>query len=226
MLVVYSFQNAGESPVSPWGTAAFIAPLTTGILLWLVLIAWGFVVGRFFEDRVALTFPIHIFKNRAYFGAAISTLFLGFPYFILNYALPLRAQVVDEKSSVLAGVMVLPLVGSAAVGTMVTGVINRTKNYHVESMLTGASLMTVGAGLLTLVHDAGDDAKVLGFITLIGLGFGLSVTSATMVTSLEVPIRDFGNYAPLTHTFIVHQTKLIKCSTCSGHYCTVQNSWR
>ncbi|GIJ90530.1 hypothetical protein Asppvi_009487 [Aspergillus pseudoviridinutans] len=193
VLVVFSFQSAGESPGTTWGTSLFIAPLTVGLVLWLALLAWGYLAGRVFEDRLAPTFPIGLFRNRAYAAAAASTLFLGYPYFIINYAFPLRAQVVDDKSPLLAGIMLLPMVGSTAVGSILAGVLSRTKNYLFETMLVGACLMTLGVGLLTIVHDAGDDAKALGFIVFAGLGFGLNVASATMLTAVEVPIVD---YAP------------------------------
>lgn len=192
VLVVFSFQNAGESPDSAWGTAIFIAPLTIGLILWLTLIAWGHLAGRIFKNRLALTFPIGLFRSRAYTAAAISTLFLGYPYFILNYAFPLRAQVVSEKSPLLAGIMLLPMLGASAVGTIVTGVVSKSKNYLFETMLVGACFMTLGVGLLTIVHNAGDDPKALGFIVFAGLGFGLNVASATMLTAIEVPIKDYG----------------------------------
>lgn len=194
VLVVFSFQNAGESPGTTWGTAIFIAPLTVGLVLWLALLAWGYLAGRTFEDRLALIFPIRLFRNRAYAAAAISTLFIGYPYFLLNYAFPLRAQVVDDKSPLLAGIMLLPMLGSTAVGSILAAVFSKTKNYIFETMLVGACMMTLGVGLLTLVHDAGDDAKALGFIVLAGFGFGLNVASATMLASVEVPIIDYGKF--------------------------------
>ncbi|KAL2787780.1 major facilitator superfamily domain-containing protein [Aspergillus keveii] len=127
-------------------------------------------------------------------AAALSTLCIGYPYFMLSYAFPLRAQVLDEKDSLLAGVMLLPMLGATAVGTILAGVISKTKNYLFETMLVGACLLTVGAGLLTTVRDGGgDDAKALGFIVFVGLGFGLNVAAATMITAFEVPIV---NYAP------------------------------
>lgn len=194
VLVVFSFQNAGESPGTTWGTATFIAPLTVGLILWLALLAWGYLAGRAFEGRLALTFPIDLFRKRAYAAAAISTLLLGYPYFMINYAFPLRAQVVDDKSSLMAGIMLLPMLGSVAVGSILGGALSRTKNYLFETMLAGACLMTLGVGLLTIVHDAGDDAKALAFILFAGLGFGLNVGSATMLTAYEVPIINYGKF--------------------------------
>ncbi|KAJ3500674.1 hypothetical protein NM208_g17091 [Fusarium decemcellulare] len=194
VLVVFPFQNAGESPGATWGISVFVAPLTIGLVLWLVLLAWGYLAGHIFEYHLALTFPVNVFRNRAYVAAAISTLFLGYPYFMITYAFPLRAQVVDEKSPMMAGIMLLPMLGSTAVGSILAGVLSKTKNYLFETMLAGACMMTLGTGLLTVVHSAGDDAKALAFIVFAGLGFGLNVASATMLTAVEVPIIDYGKF--------------------------------
>ncbi|KAF4464924.1 major facilitator superfamily transporter [Fusarium albosuccineum] len=194
VLVVFPFQNAGESPGTTWGTAVFIAPLTIGLVLWLVLLAWGYLAGHVFKDNLALTFPINLFHSRAYAAAAISTLFLGYPYFMITYAFPLRAQVVDDKSPMMVGIMLLPMLGSTAVGSILAGALSKTKNYLFETMLAGACLMALGTGLLTIVLSAGDDAKALAFTVFAGLGFGLNVASATMLTAVEVPIIDYGKF--------------------------------
>ncbi|KAL3496383.1 hypothetical protein BJX62DRAFT_232491 [Aspergillus germanicus] len=42
-----------------------------------------------------------------------------------------------------------------------------------------------------------EDAKALGFIVFVGMGFGLNVAAATMITASEVPIVDYGIIAQL-----------------------------
>jgi hypothetical protein len=207
VLAIFPFQSVGESQesASTWATAAFIAPLIIGLILWLALVAWGYLAKHTLKLRIALTFPITLFTNRTYTAAALSTLCIGYPYFMLSYAFPLRAQVIDEKDPLLAGVMLLPMLGATAVGTILAGILSKTKNYLFETMLVGACLLTVGAGLLTTINDgvagAGgdhDDAKALGFIVFVGMGFGLNVAAATMITAFEAPIVDYGKISPLT----------------------------
>lgn len=223
VLSVFSFQNAGESSGTTWGTAVFIAPLTVGLVLWLALLAWGYLAGRLFEGNIALTFPFGLFRNRAYAAAAVSTLFIGYPYFMISYAFPLRAQVVDGKSPLLAGIMLLPMLGATSVGSILAGTLSKTKNYLFETMLAGACLMTLGVGLLTIVSDAGDDDKALGFIVFAGLGFGLNVAAATMLTSFEVPIIDYGKLDTLPKLPKVTLPDLIKHSTRTRNYSTIAN---
>ncbi|KAF5636657.1 multidrug resistance 3 [Fusarium sp. NRRL 52700] len=194
VLVVFSFQNAGtERSNDGWKTPIFIAPLISGLLACGLLIVWQIFIQHQWHDRFAPAFPINIFCNRIYSTAVTNTLLNGFPYLLLIYAIPLRFQVVSGKSALISGVMLLPMLGTAAIGSLLAGKINATKNYTFESLVLGSSVMTIGCGLLTsLAHEA-NDAKLLGYMTFCGLGFGVTVASSTMLSSVEVPIRD---YAP------------------------------
>ncbi|KFH42329.1 putative transporter-like protein [Hapsidospora chrysogenum ATCC 11550] len=192
-LVVFAFQNAGESFGTVWAQAVFIAPLVLGICCWIALLLWGNLVTRRFGDRIALVFPVNLFRNRVYASAALSTLLLGFPYLLLLFSFPLREQAVSGKSALAAGLMLLPMLGTTALGSVIVGKINTTRNYLFESLLAGAALMLLACGLLTLVSGPDDDPKALGFLTFAGLGFGLSTSAATMIAAVEAPIKD---YAP------------------------------
>jgi hypothetical protein len=124
-----------------------------------------------------------------------NTLLLGFPYLLLVYVVPLRIQVVGGKSALLAGVMMLPMLVTVAMGTIVSGAVNRTQRYVTETLLAGSCLMLLGCGLLTTLstHEL-DTAKLLGFIAFCGLGFGLTVSSSTMIPSTRVDPKDYGEY--------------------------------
>ncbi|KAF5664184.1 multidrug resistance 3 [Fusarium circinatum] len=194
VLVVFSFQNAGtERSNDGWKTSIFIAPLICGLLACGLLIAWQIFIRHRWHDRFAPAFPINIFSNRIYSTAVANTLLNGFPYLLLIYAIPLRFQVVSGKSALISGVMLLPMLGTAAIGSLLAGKINATKNYTFESLVLGSSVMTIGCGLLTSLSHEPNDAKLLGYMTFCGLGFGLTVASSTMLSTVEVPIRD---YAP------------------------------
>ncbi|KAM5354341.1 hypothetical protein ACJ41O_000990 [Fusarium nematophilum] len=191
VLVVFAFQTAGKSANGSWKTPMFIAPLVCGLLAWALLIAWQVLIQRRWHDRFAPAFPINLFRNRVYTTAAFNTLFIGFPYLMLIYAIPIRIQVVSGKSSLVGGVMLLPMLGTSALGSIICGKVNSVKNYTFETLLVGSCLMTLGCGLLSTLAHAPDDSKLLGFITFCGLGFGLTVASSTMLSVIEAPIRDF-----------------------------------
>lgn len=77
--------------------------------------------------------------------------------------------------------------------------------------------------LPSIVHDAGSDAKALAFIVFARLGFGLNVASATILTSVEVPIIDYGEF----HRHPPKSVKLPRANQTQhplGHYSTIENS--
>ncbi|KAM0238957.1 hypothetical protein ACHAP5_008463 [Fusarium lateritium] len=194
VLVVFSFQNAGTSRSNDgWKNAVFIAPLVCGLFACGLLVSWQIFIQYRWHERFAPAFPINIFQNRIYSTAVVNTLLTGFPYLLLIYAIPLRFQVVSGKSALIAGVMLLPMLGTSAIGSVIAGKINATKNFTFESLLVGSCFMTLGCGLLSSLSHESEDAKLLGYMSFCGLGFGLTVASSTMLSMVEVPIRD---YAP------------------------------
>ncbi|PHH60824.1 hypothetical protein CDD81_1121 [Ophiocordyceps australis] len=193
VLVVFAFQNAGEAGETVWGQAIFIGPLVGGAVGWVALIAWELAVEQRFCQSISPAFPISLFRNRAYAAGAASTLFLGYPYLLLIYSFPLREQVVSGKSALTAGLMLLPMLGTSALGSAISGKINTGKNLLCETLVAGACLMALGCGLLATVSGTGADARALGFLTFAGLGFGLSTAAATILVTVEAPI---GDHAP------------------------------
>ncbi|CAM1511073.1 Fc.00g085860.m01.CDS01 [Cosmosporella sp. VM-42] len=187
-LVVFAFQNAGAHRL--WSGAIFIAPLVAGLVGWASLVGWQFFI-RTHLPRLAAAFPLSLFHNRVYTTACLNTLLLGFPYMLLVYSVPLRIQWVGHKSSLVAGLMMLPMVGTVAIGSMVAGKVNSVKNYIFETLFIGSCLMLLGCGLLSTLNNTPDAAKLLGFLAFTGLGFGLTIAASTMLSSIEAPIRDF-----------------------------------
>lgn len=198
--MVFAFQNAGGSSGTAWDQAIFIAPLIFGILAWLVLFAWEYVVYRKFTHRLAPAFPVGLFRNHVYTCGTLSTLFLGFSFLLLIYSFPLRAQIVSGKSAFMAGVWLLPMLGASAIGTVIAGKLNSVKNYLFETLLAGACLVMLGCGLLTIVHGSKDDDMALGFLVFVGIGYGLTTAASSMLGNFEVPIRDYGMFIPYRPT--------------------------
>ena len=196
VLVVYSFQNAGESSSAVWHQAVFLCPLVIGLAGWVVLGVWEYYVTTRLSHRLGPAFPVKLFRNRVYTVNALATLCLGFPYLLIIYSFPIRAQIVSGKTPLVGGLMLLPMLGATSIGTVIGGAVNSKKNFLFETLLLGASLLALSCSLLITVGQSEDDAKALGFLVFAGLGFGLSTTAATIMTNFEAPIRDFGKSAP------------------------------
>ena len=190
VLVVFSLQEGGLN-ANAWGTALFIAPLLIGCLCWILLFGWEVTVAHFWEGTVAAIFPLRLLKRRVYMAGVLSATMMGFPFFLIIYSFPIRFQVVNEMSALSAGIGLLPMLGSTAIGSMLGGLISGKKNRTFETLIVATCLMTLGAGLLsTLSPTLTAEPKIYGLQVLTGLGFGLTVSTVSMLAAFECDIRD------------------------------------
>lgn len=194
VLVTFSFQNAGadETDAHPWSQAIFIGPLVAGIICWMVVFAWGLFFERLWPRKMA-ALPFVLIRNHVFDASALNTIFLGFAYLAALYAIPLRLQVVNQKSAIMAGVLMLPMLGATGVGSVLTGMLSKKQNRLCETMMAGTILVTLGLALQTTVSDSEDlEPKFLGFLVFIGLGYGMITSAATIFTTIESPIPEHG----------------------------------
>ncbi|KAK7748895.1 hypothetical protein SLS53_000919 [Cytospora paraplurivora] len=191
VLVVFAFQSAGEQTVgNPWAKGMFIGPLVAGIISWLVLFVWEGAFEHHWCYKMA-ALPLILIRNRVFAAAVLNTILLGFAYLATLYAVPLRLQVVNGKSPVMAGVMMLPMLGATGIGSVLTGAFSRKNNRLFETMTVATIMVTLGLALETTVSDAAElEPKFLGFLVFIGLGYGMITSSATIFTTVEAPITE------------------------------------
>ncbi|KAK2600114.1 hypothetical protein QQS21_005129 [Conoideocrella luteorostrata] len=199
VLVVFAFQDAGvtswdAAQGNNWSSAVFIAPLVCGIAGWAMLLSWEYLIEHRYAEKFVPVFPLRLFRSGIYAAGVLNTLLLGFPYLLLIYVVPLRIQIVGGKSALLAGVMLLPMLAAVAVGSIASSSLNSKNQKIMETLLVGSCFMLLGCGLLTMLpEDELDMAKLLGFITFCGLGFGLTVSSSTMIAIFEIPAKDYAS---------------------------------
>lgn len=196
VLVVFAFQDAGHSQVeNPWSKATFIGPLVAGLVSWIGLFAWEGAFERLWSKKMA-ALPLVLIRNRVFAAVILNTIFLGFSYLAALFAVPLRLQVVNGKSPVIAGVMMLPMLGGTGIGSALTGALSKKRNRLSETMTVGTVLVTLGLALETTVSASVElEPKFLGFLMFIGLGYGMITASATMFTTTEAPITEHGKSA-------------------------------
>jgi hypothetical protein len=195
VLIVFAFQDAGYSHAeNPWARATFIGPLVAGLICWISLFAWEGIFEHFWRNKMA-ALPLVLIRNRVFAAVILNTIFLGFAYLSTLYAVPLRLQVVNGKSPVMAGVMMLPMLGGTGIGSAVTGALSKRKNRLSETMTVASILVTLGLALETTISDSSElQPKFLGFLVFIGLGYGMITASATMFTAMESPIAEHGKF--------------------------------
>jgi hypothetical protein len=184
VLVVFAFQQAGLRPDS-WDTAMFLAPLLIGCLCWCILFTWEVFASNI---SISAILPPRLLKRRVYTSTVIITILTGFVNFTAIYSLPLHFQVVNGSSPLTAGIALLPLLVSAAIGSMLGGL---TANHHFPALAIASGLIAIGTGLLsTLSNHHGVQAKTYGFEVPLGLGMGLSISTSTLLAALQCESRD------------------------------------
>jgi hypothetical protein len=109
------------------------------------------------------------------------------------YNVPLHLQIVNGKSPLMAGLGLLPLLVSTATGSTLAGAVSSKKDLSFYTLIVGSCLMTIGTGLLsTISDDSKVDPKIYGFEVLVGLGFGLSVSTSSILAAIQCEIKDHG----------------------------------
>lgn len=192
VLICFAFQNGAENPTR-WGQAVFLATIIAGGSSAIMLILWEIFVGRRWKGEQAAALPLTLMRNRVYSAGVLNTMVLGFPYLLSIYTFPIRFQVVYGQSAFVSGLMLLPMLFGSSLGSILTGSVNKKKNRLFETLLAACFFMLLGCALMTTVtSSAAIEAKALGFLVFIGLGFGLSASATTMLGVAEAPIREHG----------------------------------
>lgn len=149
-----------------------------------------------------------LLRNRAYAATALHTLLTGFPYLLCIYAFPVRFQAVYGASPLRAGLLLLPMLAASATGTVLAGAVNgnpERKERFFETLMVAVGLMMLGCGLEVTAEPVGAvEAKVLGFLVFVGLGFGLSAAGGTMLAGAEAPVWEHGEFVLFFPPFPFH----------------------
>lgn len=191
-LIVFPFQNS-SSKTGQWSDPIFIAPLVVGVACAIALLVWQAIVERKWPHDMAAAFPMVLLRNRTYALAVVNTLLLGFVYLLSIFVFPIRFQVVNNKTPFQAGLMLLPMLGATAFASYLGGAINSKRNWIPETLVAAGVIMLLGCAL-EMTAGAGEalEPKVLGFLTFLGFGFGLSATCTTLTAIMEAPLQESG----------------------------------
>lgn len=102
--------------------------------------------------------------------------------------IPERSQILEGKNVMMAGVDLLPMLAAVAVGSFAAGPLSIQKNRTTLSLVLGASLVTIGACLMTILEGMPAESAtkaMYGFEAILGLGFGLCLSSTTIMANLQ-----------------------------------------
>lgn len=130
------------------------------------------------------------------------TFLIGFPFFVVIINLPLRFQIVNGDGPIMAGVHLIPMLGSSAfgnnnrfcskdlilyqTGSTIGGILSSRKNLTSYSVIIGSCFVLLGTGLLSTVsHRASISPSQYVYQIIFGFGTGISFSSSVLMTTLS-----------------------------------------
>ena len=114
--------------------------------------------------------------------------------------IPLRAQIVNVKDAVASGILLLPLMAGTAVGSAIGGAASAKRNNAFWTLNLASIFMLIGSASLSTLTDSVDPApRQWGLEAILGFGIGLSLSTITFLTTMQVEFQDHGTCVPYTY---------------------------
>jgi MFS family permease len=173
--------SSGGQPGTPWDSPEVIAMLVVGgvCLFIFIIVEWKFTTLPMM--------PIEMFKKASVAAMLAQSFLLGACYYSYLYYITLYFQNVRGKSPLIAACLQLPLVGSQATFSTLSGFYMSKLNRYGEIIYGGFGLWTLGAGLLTLASQTIDLGWICFFLVIIGCGTGFTFQPTLVALQAHCP---------------------------------------
>lgn len=167
---------------NPWSSWRTILPLILGVLG-----LFGFAAFEAGPWLKAPTMPPRLFRNRTAAGGYATSFLHGMILFWTGYFLPVYFQSVKDVSPLRSAVMTLPLIFISAPAGLLAGFLTTATGKYLYWHWIGWALMSIGAGLFTLLDAQSTTGQWVGFQVVYGFGIGVIFTTQlpAILASLE-----------------------------------------
>lgn len=192
ILLVFAMQQGG-SFVWKWSSPVIIWSLTISGICWVLLGVWESYLFNGTSRQIEPIFPTRLTFARVYVSTLLNTLLTGFVYIALVIKIPERLQIIYGDTALMAGVHLLPMLGSCAFGSFLGGAISKRVNLTSQTLIIGNVLQVLGLGLVFGFARNLALAYLLGFTSIYGLGVGLSFAACTMIAAIEARHDDLAS---------------------------------
>lgn len=178
-----------------WGgaTYAWSNGRVVALLVLFVVLLIAFILLQVFRNEDRVTVPVRLFKNRNIIGGLLYTVFGGGVLVMVTIYLPIWFEAIKGYSAVGAGIRIIPTLLSMVLFIIVSGILVQKTGYYTPFMIAGATLMPIGAGLLSTLTVDSNHSKWIGYQCVIGFGMGLGLqqpmlAAQTVLSRKDVPI--------------------------------------
>lgn len=163
-----------------------------GCLVGFVLLIGLFILIEWYQgERAMVVFRIVRMRN-VWVGMSF-IFFLAGSFFLLLYYLPIYFQVVSGVTASQSGVRNLPLILGNTISSIISGVMISMYGHFAPFLILGASLATVGTGLIYTLSVTSSNSAWIGFQALTGLGMGLAFQVPIIVAQATVQPSDLAS---------------------------------
>ncbi|KAJ2722912.1 hypothetical protein GGI07_002988 [Coemansia sp. Benny D115] len=170
-----------------WRAPKVILCLVFGV----VVIAIFFLV----EWRVAVdpVVPLRLFRNRNVASMMSASFFMGACLFTPIYYIPIYYNVVEDTSSTMAGIYLLPFVIGIMLTSISSGFLVMKLGIYRPFMWGGTAVCTLGLGLLALLDRDSQLAQRICFLLVAGLGVGSFIQLSLIAGQASVEPKDMAS---------------------------------
>ena len=165
------------------GTSSWI--LIAGAVVLFIALLW---VERRAADPVL---PLPLFRDRLFSTATAHGILTGWALFGSVSFIPLFVQAVLGTTATQAGITLTPLLLGWVTASIIGTRLMLTVGYR-RLGLIGTASFTVGAFLMSQAGMNTSQASLMSFVTLMGIGMGLSVPSYLIAVQTSVNRRQLG----------------------------------
>jgi EmrB/QacA subfamily drug resistance transporter len=165
------------------GTSSWM--LIAGSVVLFILLLW---VERRAADPVL---PLPLFRDPLFATATAHGIFTGWALFGSVSFIPLFVQAVLGTSATQAGITLTPLLMGWVLASIIGTRLMLTIGYR-RLGLIGTAAFTIGAFLMSQAGMNTSQASLMVFVTLMGIGMGLSIPSYLIAVQTSVNRRQLG----------------------------------
>ncbi|KAF3043586.1 hypothetical protein E8E11_003746 [Didymella keratinophila] len=172
------------------GATSYTSPMVIVFLVLGSLVYLLFPITQWWEDKNGGTpiMPLRIFGDTSNLSALGVCAFDALVFNSVAYFVPLYFQIVAGQTPSTTGVLMLALAIPLTIVSFVSGFVIEKTGRFMDWLQVGLLLTTIGTGALISLTEAFDLGKAVGFLVLIGAGFG--PTFHTPLIALQTRIKD------------------------------------
>jgi EmrB/QacA subfamily drug resistance transporter len=151
-----------------------------------------FIALLWVESRAAdPILPIHLFRDRLFLTAVTHGIFTGWAMFGSISFIPLFVQSVMGTSATQAGITITPMLLGWVTASVIGMRLILTVG-HRRLGVIGTATFVAGAFLMTLIGAGSSQILMMVFVTMMGVGMGLSIPSFLVAVQTNVERRNLG----------------------------------